>query len=301
MRQFLLYTITDFGAKETKKFQEVTEKTKELKQENEKEKIDKDKITRLINELQPFSTSISNKEHGDFPVVSKIFYRQINSLIKNSEYRKEKNEKAKSDFDKEISEKISQKKQENIKIITSALKEAKKETDPEKLATFLKQIEKANEGNEMEESVKNEVRELRKKTLSEPNAGKKVFDELNNSLSQNDLKEENLDEETREELKNLKNEKNKEKVVKKEESLIEKIGVIAAKKKLEILVEKVQDCLRKNLLDKIREVKKEVVQFISKNGHNHKAYLANQSEVDQALVQVENSLSNFSEQELEPM
>jgi hypothetical protein len=297
-----LYTITDFGTKETKKFQEITEKTKELKQENEKEKIDKDKITRLINELQPFSTSISNKEHGDFPVVSKIFYRQINSLIKNAEYRKEKNEKAKSDFDKEISEKISQKKQENIKNITNALKEAKNETDPKKLATFLKQIEEANGGNEMEESVKNEVRELRKKVLSsEPNAGKKVFDELNNSLSQNDLNEENLDEETKEELKNLKNEKNEEEIVKKEESLIEKIGVAGAKKKLENLIEKVQDCLKKNLLDKIREVKKEIVQFISENGHSHKAYLANQSEVDQALVQIENSLSSFSEQEPEPM
>jgi len=84
MRAFLLYTIADFGTKETKKFREVIGKIKELEQENKKAKIDKVRAVQLINELQPFSTSIANKEQGDFPVVSTIFYGQIDRLIETA-------------------------------------------------------------------------------------------------------------------------------------------------------------------------------------------------------------------------
>jgi hypothetical protein len=77
MHQFLLYTITDFGAKETEKFQEITRKIEELRQEtfpeNNSGAINKNRVSQLISELQVFASSTSNSNHGNFPVVSTIF------------------------------------------------------------------------------------------------------------------------------------------------------------------------------------------------------------------------------------
>ena len=108
---------------------------------------------------------------------------------------------------------------------------------------------------------------------------------------QNGLSKGELDEGTWKELESLNSEENNQEIIKKEVSLTEKIGLTGAKKRLDELVEKAKGYLAKNLFNKVREVKKEVVQFISDKGYNHKAYLANKSEVDQLFAQAENKAS----------
>ncbi|CAJ0766691.1 1978_t:CDS:2, partial [Entrophospora sp. SA101] len=58
-----------------------------------------------------------------------------------------------------------------------------------------------------------------------------------------------------------------------------------AQKRLNELVNKAKNFLQSNLLNKFQEVKKEVIQFIADKGYNHKAYLTNQSEIDQLFAQ----------------
>jgi len=88
MERVLMTLITTFNSQETEKFREIERKIKGLRQEtfpeSNKGKIDKNKVLQLINELQPFATSISNKEHGEFPVVSSVFYNQIESAIRTA-------------------------------------------------------------------------------------------------------------------------------------------------------------------------------------------------------------------------
>jgi hypothetical protein len=192
-----------------------------------------------------------------------------------------------------VSEKIDKRGKETEEKIARILSEAKNETSSDKLTQLLEDIEKENEGDEISEENKEKIGELKEKILNfDPQSKAKMINKINNSLLQNGLSEEDLDEEARGELASLKEEEgsNKE-IIKKEESLTEKIGIAGAKKKLDELVEKAKNYLKKNLFDKVREVKKEMVQFIGDKGYNHKAYLVNKSEVDQIFAQVENTSS----------
>ncbi|CAG8453698.1 10960_t:CDS:2 [Ambispora leptoticha] len=262
-KKYFILTKTSFGAKETGKFKEITEKIKQLEQEKAKTNdFNKDKVIQLINELKPFCSGSSNRE--------------------------------------EFAEKIKQKHQELNKKIATILKEAKNETDPQKLTAFLKQINEASIGVEikMEKKLQNELDNLTEKVLSfEPNPGKKIFDELNDNLNQNGLNIEDLEEETKEELESLENEEDKKEIIKKQQTLIREISIKGAKKKLEVLIEKIKVDLSKNLINQIRETKNAIVQFISENSYNQSAYFANQSAVDQFLEQAENKLSSLSEPE----
>src|SRR5688572_30793721 len=83
-----------------------------------------------------------------------------NSSDPNKRPRSSNEEK---DFGQLVSEKNEQKDEAINQKIDSILSAAKEENDPQKLASLLKQIEKANGGKDMAESKKNEVRELKER------------------------------------------------------------------------------------------------------------------------------------------
>jgi len=206
-----------------------------------------------------------------------------NSSDTNKRSRSGKEEK---DFGQLVSEKNRQKGEATNQKIDNILSVAREENDPQKLASLLEQIEKANGGKDMAESKKNEIRELKERMFdSNPNQAKQeVISKLNNLLSQNNLSKEEHDK-IAQELEDLKKEENKQEIIKKEESITEKIGIAGAQKRLNELVNKAKNFLQSNLLNKFQEVKKEVIQFIADKGYNHKAYLTNQSEIDQLFAQ----------------
>jgi hypothetical protein len=187
-------------------------------------------------------------------------------------------------FEQLISEKVRQN-SEKGESITNVLAAAKEENDPQKLANLLEQIRKANEGKDMEESEKNEIRKLKERMFdSNPQAKQETISKLNNLLSQSNLSKEENDK-IAQELEDLNKEENKQEIIKKEESIAEKIGIASAQKKLNELVNKARNFLQSNLLNKFHEIKKEVVQFVAEQGYNNKAYLANKSEIDQLFAQ----------------
>ncbi|CAJ0913827.1 523_t:CDS:2 [Entrophospora sp. SA101] len=206
-----------------------------------------------------------------------------NSSDTNKRSRSGKEEK---DFGQLVSEKNRQKGEATNQKIDNILSVAREENDPQKLASLLEQIEKVNGGKDMAESKKNEIRELKERMFdSNPNQAKQeVISKLNNLLSQNNLSKEEHDK-IAQELEDLNKEENKQAIIKKEESITEKIGIAGAQKRLNELVNKAKNFLQSNLLNKFQEVKKEVIQFIADKGYNHKAYLTNQSEIDQLFAQ----------------
>jgi len=77
VKEVLITLLTDFNAQESGKFREIESKIKELQEEtfpeSKEREIDKNKLSQLISELEPFATAISNANHNAFPVVSNIF------------------------------------------------------------------------------------------------------------------------------------------------------------------------------------------------------------------------------------
>ncbi|CAG8541934.1 314_t:CDS:2 [Cetraspora pellucida] len=186
-----------------------------------------------------------------------------------------------SDLDLEKAKQTSQKVDDDLK----KARDPKATTQDKKDA--LDELDK-NEGEQSYEDKKEQIKEAKKEVAKDnPNEYRnKVISNLDKKLAENGLSESDLDEQTRQEIKDLKNGGNLEpdKLVELEMKLTEKIGQAGAKKKVDNLAGEVEKVLKNKEKAQVEKLKKELLEILNSS---NVYYFPHKSQVEKLLKQLE--------------
>ncbi|MCE8169297.1 MAG: hypothetical protein I3273_04200 [Candidatus Moeniiplasma glomeromycotorum] len=305
--------INEFKDKQISLIQSIINKFNDYKNQVIKEIIQKAKNQGITQEQlnatrpswQNHLLSLKNrKEIEDYQKECLDKYIERLVVAKNQNTEKEKKQQDTEETAKREEERLKEEQEKNKKVTEEVNENLKKATNPnatvQEKKDALENLDK-NEGESSYEGKKKEIKEI-KKEVARDNPSEyrdKIVSDLNKKLTKNGLKEKDLDNQTQQEIKDLKDGKELEpnELVEIEAKLTEKIGQKEAKKKMDDLILEVgwilEDSGKRTVSkESINDLKKQLLKIIDSNSVYYLKYKDKARQLLQSLEKI--SLNNLS-------